>query len=232
MNKILKLGGLMLLCMAGLNSYAQITETQGWVFVTHRQKLNKKFDLLADVQLRSADKGDYLNTLLLRSAISYNFNKKHSAALGYAYKGDWEHELGGTAYTLERRIYEQYIYNFKVHRTELSLRGRLEQRWVKEESTSFSQRARAFLSAQIPLAADSGFTHGLYTGIQNELFLNVQHKQRVNGSFFDQNRSYISMGYRWSKHIDTELGYMYWFQTESDAQYRRNIIQLMITTSF
>jgi hypothetical protein len=232
MRKIFNLFGVLLLCLVGPDSYAQTTESQGWFFVTHRQALSKKFDLLADAQLRSANRGKYLNTLLLRGALSYNFNKKHAAALGYAYKGDWEHEPSGTAYTLERRIYQQYLYSFKFNSAEINLRGRLEQRWVKEERTEFSQRARAFISAQIPLAADTGFTRGLYTGLQNELFLNVQHKQRVNNSVFDQNRSFVSIGYRWSKNIDTEFGYMYWFQKESDAQYRRNVIQLMVTTNF
>lgn len=222
----------LLLCFVSYGTYAQLTETQGWFFVTHRQKLNKNFDLLADAQLRTANQLNYLNTLLLRSAISYNINKKHSVALGYAYKGDWEHENTGTAYTLENRIYQQYLYNFKFYHTELALRARLEQRWIKEDNVAFSQRARAFISAQIPLIADTGFTKGLYTGLQNEIFLNTQQKNHVNNSVFDQNRTYISIGYRWSKKIDTELGYMYWYQKEMDDSYRRNVVQLMITTSF
>jgi len=222
----------LILCLASFTCYAQSHENQGWLFITHQQTISPKFDLLADVQFRTANKFDYLNTLLLRGALSYNFSKKHSAALGYAYKRDWEHELEGTAYTLENRIYEQYLYNFKIKRVEVSARARLEQRWIKEESAQFSQRARAFISAQIPLMADTGFTRGLYTGIQNELFLNVQHKQRVNKSLFDQNRSFVSLGYRWSKKIDTELGYMHWFQKEMDSDFRRSVFQLMITTKF
>ncbi len=222
-----------LLCLVNYNNYAQVTETQGWFFVTHSQSLNKKFDLLADAQLRSANQFYYLNTMLLRTALSYNFNKKHSAALGYAYKRDWEHEQGTTAIITENRIYQQYIYSFKLHRTELTLRARHEQRWVKEDgSVNFSQRTRAFISAQIPLLADTGFTYGLYTGLQNEIFLNTQHKERVNNRLFDQNRSFVSLGYRWNKKIDTEMGYLFWYQIEPDNNYRRNVIQFMITTSF
>jgi hypothetical protein len=222
----------LLLCFACITCHAQIQENQGWFFLTHQQKLSTKFDLLADAQLRTADKYSYLNTLLLRTGLSYNLNKKHSVALGYVYKGDWEHEDTGTAYALENRIFEQYLYNFKIGRTEMNARARLEQRWVHEESTNFSQRARAFISAQIPLIADTGFTKGLFAGIQNELFINVQHKQHVNRSTFDQNRTYATIGYRWSKKIDTEFGYMYWFQKEMDDSYRRHILQLTVSTSF
>ena len=221
-----------ILCLTLNCALAQLSETQGWFFVTHSQALSKKFDLLADAQLRSANRFNYVNTLLLRSALSYNLNKQHSVALGYAHKGDWEQEAAGKTYSTENRIYQQYLFNFKHHRTELALRSRLEQRWVKDEKMMFSQRLRTFISAQIPLIADTGFTHGLYTGIQNELFLNVQHKDRVNGSLFDQNRTFGSIGYRWNKKIDSEIGYMYWFQKETGNDYRRNVIQLMITTSF
>src|SRR4051812_18314769 len=118
---------LLALCLTGANCYAQLAETQGWLFVNHKQTISSKFDLLADAQLRSANQAGYLTTLLLRGALSYNFNKKHSVALGYAYKGNWEHEEMGTSYTLENRIYQQYLYNFKLKNIELSLRGRLEQ---------------------------------------------------------------------------------------------------------
>lgn len=213
-------------------AYSQ-TENAGWFFLSHTQKLSSKFDLLADVQLRSADQFDYLNTLLLRGALSYNFNKKHSVALGYAYKGDWMHEDGERTYSPENRVYQQYLHNFKAGRVEMNFRARLEQRFVKEDGVvDFSQRTRAFLSAQIPLVADTGFTKGLYTGIQNEIFLNVQHKDRVNNSLFDQNRSFVSFGYRWSKAIDTEFGYMYWYQKKMEGSTKTNVWQVMVTTSF
>lgn len=222
----------LLLSLTGYNGYAQLTETQGWFFLSHTQAITKKLDLLADAQIRSANEFDYLNTLLLRGAINYNFNNKHAVALGYAYKRDWEHETQGTIITRENRMYEQYLFNFKHHRNEFTLRARLEQRWIKEDGVSFSQRSRTFISAQIPLIADTGFTKGLFTGIQNELFLNVQHKDRVNKHLFDQNRSYISIGYRWNKKVDTEIGYQYWYQKEMENDYRRNVIQVMVTTNF
>lgn len=212
---------------------AQITETQGWFFLSHTQTLTKKFDLLADVQTRSANRFDYLTTVLLRGALSYNINSKNLVALGYAYKGDWEKDdqLIKT-YSHEKRIYEQYIHEFKIRRIEMMFRTRLEQRWLLEEATSFSQRGRLFLSAQIPLIADTAFKKGPYVGVQNELFLNIQHKDKINNSVFDQNRAFGSLGYRFSKKMDAELGYLFWYQKEMDNSYRRNVIQLMLTTHF
>jgi len=212
-------------------SFCQLTETQGWFFLSHTQKLSKKWDGLADIQLRSADKIIRFQTVLVRGALSYNISDEHAVAIGYAYKGDWEEGENKLNYQIEHRIYQQYLYNHNIKRTELNVRFRLEQRFVKElEAFNFSQRLRGFLSFQIPLSGNKDFSKGLYTGIQNELFVNVQHKENVNNSFFDQNRAYISAGYRWSKKIDTEIGYMYWRQKEKDETTTSNVVQLMITT--
>ncbi len=224
---------LLVIALICRTTQAQITETQGWFFLSHTQTLNKKFDLLADVQTRSANQFNYLTTLLLRGALSYNLNTKQSVALGYAYKGDWEKDdIPATVYSHENRIYEQYIYEFKIRRAEMMFRTRLEQRWLHEDATSFSQRGRLFLSAQIPLIADTAFKKGPYLGVQNELFLNVQNRASVNNSVFDQNRVLTSLGYRFGKKMDAELGYQFWYQKEMDASFRRNVIQLMLTTHF
>ncbi|RFZ94828.1 DUF2490 domain-containing protein [Mucilaginibacter conchicola] len=213
--------------------YGQSVNNRGWFFLSNTHSLSKKIDLLTDVQLRSANQFEYFNTLLLRGAFSYNFNKKRSLALGYAYKGDWEHQQSKIIYSPENRIYEQYLYNFKAGKTELNFRLRLEQRFLKEDDRSFfSQRVRAFISAQIPLVADTGFTRGLFTGVQDELFFNAQNNANVNNSLFDQNRSFISLGYRVSKKIDAEFGYMYWLQKEKEGITRTNVWQLMLTTKF
>ena len=211
---------------------AQKRETQGWLFISHTQKINEHFDVLFDAQIRTADQFNYANTLLLRTGLNYNFNKKHAIALGYAYKGDREKVAADYEFTQENRIYQQYLYQFKISKTEMQLRGRLEQRWVKDEGVDFSQRARLFISAQIPLFTDTAFTRGVYTGIQNEVYLNVMNRQNVNNSIFDQNRTFFSLGYRWSKAVDSEIGYIYWYQKEMDDTFRRNVIQLQITTSF
>ncbi len=58
------------------------------------------------------------------------------------------------------------------------------------------------------------FSKGWYAGIQNEVFLNAQNKENINDSFFDQNRVYAGLGYRFSKKIDLEAGYMYRYQVE------------------
>ena len=230
---IRKILPIVLFCIIALNTAAQ-TENTGWLFISHIQKVSEKFDVLADFQLRSSDQLSDFSALLFRTALNYNINKKHAVALGYAFLGKREeNEMEVKVFNPEHRIYEQYLFNFNTKRTEWTLRFRLEQRFINQEKqTDFSQRARGFLAAQIPLIANADFSKGIYTGIQNELFLTVQNKNKVNGRMFDQNRSFASLGYRWSKKIDTEFGYLFWSQKDDEGYAKTNVWQLMITTSF
>lgn len=214
------------------NSLAQTTENKAWFFLSHTQEVSRKLNVLADVQVRSSNELKRVQTLLLRGALSYNLNNEHSVALGYVYKGDWEEELAKLKYGLEHRIYQQYLYSHNLKRTELTVRFRLEQRFVKEEDAfDFSQRLRSFLSFQIPVAANKDFSKGLYTALQNEVFMNILHSENMNNHFLDQNRSYVSLGYRWNKKIDTEIGYYNWRQKERDGTTVSNVVQLMFTTT-
>jgi hypothetical protein len=215
----------------GHNLYAQRDGNNAWLFISHTQKVSEKFDVLADVQLRSADHFTAFSSILLRTALNYNISKDQSVALGYAHKGDWETENGEKTYFPEHRVYEQYLHNFDIQRMELTVRGRLEQRFVCEERYQFSQRARLMLSAQIPLVSDKDFSKGIYASLQNEIFLNIHHKDRVNGSVFDQNRPYVAAGYRFNKHLDMEFGYTRWLQRETEGDQTTHVMQLMITSN-
>lgn len=214
-------------------SNAQSVENSGWLFLSHTQKLSEKFDVLADAQLRTADQYTYWKNVLLRTALSYNLSKKHSIAVGYAYLGEGEKTDNGKEISVEHRSYAQYQFNFKARKKEISFRGRFEQRFIKEdEKVMFSQRARIFASFQAPIFSNTDFSKGLYVKIQNELFLNVQHKDRVNNSILDQNRPYAAVGFRVNEKMDFELGYMRLLKRELDEDINSNVMHVMITTSF
>lgn len=214
------------------SAMCQTDESGGWLFLTHTQKISNKFDFLADVQLRSADEYRYWNTVLLRGALNYNINDHHAVAAGYTFFGEWEKTEQEKEFMREHRIFEQYRYQGKLKRTELTLRARLEQRFVKEENINFSQRVRAFASLQIPLIADADFEKGVYLKLQDEIFLNIQNKENVNGSLFDQHRPFAGIGFRTGKKLDVDLGYMRLLQREMEGDVYRNVMQISITTNF
>lgn len=217
------IGGFQVICVA------QSKPKQFWLFLTHSQKLNNHLDILADVQSRSEENLQQVNTLLLRTALNYHLNNQHSIALGYAYKGDWHED---NEYEYEHRIYQQYQYEFKIKRIELQLRGRFEQRFLHTSITKFALRARGFVAAQFPIYANEDFSSGMFVGLQNEIFLNVMNRQNVNNHFFDQNRPYASLGYRFNKKIEGAIDYGLMADQAEEKNTFVDVFRISLTTSF
>lgn len=211
-------------------AFAQIGNG-GWLNLTHTQKLSPKFDLLTDFQFRSANNYDYLGTRLLRGALGYNISRKHAVALGYGNITDWEMINDEKISTLEHRIFQQYVYKNVVERLRFNFRTRLEQRFRGPDGV-YSQRLRLQLGLVIPLIADEQFTKGMYSLLQSEVMFNVQHKERINNSFFDQHRPLAALGYRFNKNIDAEFGYLRLQQRKTSGDLERDLVQFRILTNF
>ena len=95
----------------------------------------------------------------------------------------------------------------------------------------FTQRLRYFVRSIIPLEQQKNtFSKGFFAAIQDEIFLNIQNKEKINNSFFDQNRIYGAIGYRFSARVDLETGYMNQFINGMNADVSNNIIQLALYT--
>jgi hypothetical protein len=99
---------------------------------------------------------------------------------------------------------------YKISTVPIVHRFRLEQRFIERPvGDVFSQRLRYFVRGIIPLVKSTGgFSKGAFVGLQNEVFINVDNKEKVNNHTFDQNRAFVSVGYRLSKKADLELGYL------------------------
>ena len=207
--------------------FAQTTEHAAWMTVFNTTKFSEHWGMQLDAQFRSSDDVKYLRNFLFRPAVLYTINKKNNVALGYAL-----FDTNGPAPSIslnENRIYQQYTHTEAIKAVAITNRFRLEQRFVEKSptNTAFSQRFRYFLRAVIPLAKqETTFKKGMYAAIQDEIFINVQNKDLVNGSMFDQNRAYGAIGHRFNTKVDAEIGYMTLFQKRSSTDLRNNVVQL------
>jgi len=211
-------------------------QNSGWLFLLNNTKISEKWGAYMDIQVRSADKYDHVRNLLFRPGITYYASDKHEITLGYLLNETFIRLPETSDYSLtEHRIWEQYVFKHKIKAISASHRFRLEQRFIERNNTDdlFAQRFRYFFRFLIPL--EKGvikFEKGLFLAIQNEIFLNIQHKDQLNGQLFDQNRAYAAAGYRFSKKLDIEAGYMN--QSSKGITYNtaNNIIQLAVYTKF
>ncbi|RZK56116.1 MAG: DUF2490 domain-containing protein, partial [Pedobacter sp.] len=145
--------------------------------------------------------------------------------------------LVGTSNTVltENRIWEQYIFAHKLKSSFVSHRARLEQRFIEQTNGDeiFAQRFRYFVRLMQPLQGKvEVFSKGPFVALQNEVFLNIQNKELLNNSLFDQNRLYIAGGYRFSKHIDLEAGYLNQYTNGIARNTSNRVAQLALYTRF
>ncbi|WP_183563189.1 DUF2490 domain-containing protein [Mucilaginibacter sp. SP1R1] len=235
-----KLSVLLVLFLAPARLLAQDNQFSGWGALFHTQKLSEHWGYAVDIQFRSHDELSYLKHTLLRPSATYYFANNKIGALGYAYIAtNGRNTAGDKTFRPEHRIWQQYTYSHKVGKnTVLSHRFRLEQRFLGNTAANkndqyFAQRFRYFARGVIPFKNDSAvFTKGAFLALQNEVFVNVQHKNKVNKHFFDQNRAYVAVGYRISKMVDVETGYLNQYIKQAESYTINHVAQLAFYTRF
>lgn len=219
-----------------LNAFSQqVNQNSGWLMFLNSTKINDKWGLHLDVQLRSADEWDGVRNFLFRPGATYYINKNSNATVGYLLANTFLKQSGAADNVLtEHRIWEQYILTHKLKSIAVQHRFRLEQRFIETAGDDiFSQRLRYFLRGVIPLTATKeAFTRGAFAALQNELFFNIQNKGKLNGKLFDQNRAYGAIGYRFSKSFDIEAGYLNQLVNGTSNHTMNHAVQLAFYTRF
>lgn len=212
-------------------------QNHAWFMLLNSTKFNDKWGLHFDAQIRTADDRDDVRSTLIRPGLTYYFNNKSNATIGYLWSTTQnKNDLGQNNIGHEHRIWEQFILNHKLGKSAtLSHRFRLEQRFIDKADAKdvFAQRFRYFFRVVQPFKAPKdSFKEGMFVALQNELFFNVQNKVNTNGHFFDQNRAYLAMGYRVSPKFDIEAGYMNQYAQGAQSNSVHHIAQLALYTRF
>jgi hypothetical protein len=212
------------LCLINQNGAAQVARYSdinniGWVSLNLGIKLNKRFDIAADCQIRRDDFGLKAQQQQYRAGINYNFNKKTSVLVGYSFietfpYGDMNYPISPSMVSFpEHRIYEQLVIKDQVGIVELTHRYRLEQRWVASQTEAYSHhidewrhtnRFRYNLKFQLPLQGKTIDEKEWYFAGYDEIFFSFGSQVRYN--LFDQNRSALLLGYKFSKSFRIEAG--------------------------
>lgn len=236
--KRLFLVALVLIVSLSKTNAQTVHQNSGWGAFFNSTKFNAKWGLALDIQVRTADDwGYYVRNTLFRPGITYYLNNKSNVTAGYmlATTNNKFSPIPNKQTLLEHRIWEQYIYNHKIGAVFAMHRLRLEQRFIETNGTDdiFSQRFRYFFRLIQPLQKKQDtFTKGAFVALQNETFLNIQNKDQLNKSVFDQNRAYLALGYRFSKKFDIEAGYLNQVVKGINNTTLNNVAQLAIYTRF
>ena len=217
--------------------YAQ-TQFSGWLASFNTFKLNNKFSVHFDAQLRSTDELKAVQTILLRPGLNFHLSKNWMLTGGYAYISNRRSVAGVSGLLPEHRIWQQALVNHKWKNIAIAHRFRFEERFISKatevndnlETDGFdpAYRFRYFLRGIIPFSKGKVFSQGPFFALQNEVFLNTGDRSAVNGKTFDQNRLYTAIGYRLPGKIDLEAGYMNQYTSTRSSFTNNHIAQIAV----
>jgi hypothetical protein len=200
---------------------AQNGELGNWLIYFGNKKINEKFNLHHEVQYRNYNAIGDLEQLLIRTGIGYNLTpNNNNILLGYGFiKAEPAVSPDLIGFYDEHRIYQQFITKQSFGRVSVSHRYRLEERFVAAE---FKMRFRYFLASNIALNKKKLEPKTLYLSMYNEIFINAQN------DLFDRNRLYGGLGYKITKDLKTEVGYM----NQRFASGNRDQVNLILNFTF
>ena len=170
-----------------------------WIMYFGTNKISDKLSIHSELQYRNHTiSPTNIEQLLLRTGLNYHIKPHASATIGYAHIGNHTYKSNRKSPEVEEhRIWQQFLTTNKIGRIKFEHRYRIEERFIEKDfKTRFRYRIMLFYPLNRKLL-EIGTT---YLGIYNELFINGEK------TFFDRNRLYGGIGYKYSKNIEFQIG--------------------------
>ncbi|WP_375437833.1 DUF2490 domain-containing protein [uncultured Hymenobacter sp.] len=182
-----------------------------WLMVNSDARLNDKWGLHTEAQLRQVKGPNAPQQRFLRIGANYYAANILLLSAGYAYTMSYpdgnDSELGSLP---EHRSYQQLLLRFDSSRVQTQHRYRLEQRWVRRPGNgqfTYLNRFRYQLRLTLPLGPQKKILPGTpYLTGYDELFIGFG--RNSDGNIFNQNRACLALGYQISRATSVEAGYL------------------------
>lgn len=218
----------------------RVTAAHTWLQLTEEHRLDPRWAISADVQLRRADlAGHYPQQVEVRTGLVRDVGGGARVTLGYM----WQHssvygEIPAAAPTREHEVWEQLQLAGRTGRVAWAHRFRVEQRWthplVSDDDAPTAQRwqYRNRFRVQERATVDAPAL-GLkklpraYLTAHGELFLHLG--WTAEGQVFDQSRLAAQAGYRLTPRMRVEGGYMQQLIQRGTARATENNHTLLVT---
>jgi hypothetical protein len=181
-----------------------------WLMYFGDNKLNDRWGLHTEVQLRNYLLSNTVEQSLFRFGGNYYLNKISMLTAGYAfvYTEPSHENIDGITFR-EHRVWEQLILRHKTDNVFIEHRYRLEQRFIENIDTDtrqYDDRIRYRLQVLFPLYVVSPRLRYLFINGYNEIFMNLG--RELSGQIFDRNRLYFAIGVQMSPKLNFQLGYL------------------------
>ncbi|MGB5383834.1 MAG: DUF2490 domain-containing protein [Lutimonas sp.] len=211
-----------IMLFAPLLLLGQESDIGNWLIYIGDKKINDRFNWHHEVQYRSFNFIGDTEQLLLRTGLGYNLSENNNNILlgyGFIYSEPYVKNTDVKTNNTENRIYQQFITRQAFGRLSLLHRYRFEQRFLEND---FKLRLRYFLALNMALNHTELSDKTFYLSAYNEIFVNTEQ------NYFDRNRLYGGMGYKFSKNIKIEIGVM----NQTTATDSRNQLNILTFVNF
>jgi len=162
--------------------------------------------------VRTRDQASTIDIAGVRPIVSYVFDKHSSVGGGYA----WLEYSPATIGVREQRLVEQYIWTGPLSGGTLSIRSRVEQRFI-DGNSGVAARLREQARFSHPVSKGSRLAIVAY----DELFVHLN-TTTVTRRGIDQNRAFGGIAYALSRSARFEVGYVNQFAPGRGARNRMN----------
>lgn len=212
-------------------------QSSGWFANQTTIAFNKQWGFITGGNIRTNDKWIHLQLAGIRAGITYNFTKKLSLAVGVEHNHSRKLVSNISGYFNDKLIWQHLLFVHSSHSFNFIHRLRFEERFlsnlylsnnkIEQDGRNFAERIRYLFRVTHPFSGKKGFKKGAYMAVQDEIMFNVGDKSAVNGRYFDQNRIYGGLGYRFSSKFDAEIGYLRQYVVQKNGStFNNNALQL------
>lgn len=192
-----------------------------WNGLYTKYRIGDKLYYYGEYHLRTRDQlVDNLAQVYLRFGLSYIFDKSLEVTAGFVTPLYWappEYELLDEPYKKmvpQYRLWQQLLFVQSLSRAKVYHQIRTEQRWRRDwligSPYELSFRWRYKLATYIPLNSYKLQTGTWFLSLNNEVF--VQSGKSIVLNPFEENRSFLGMGYILNENIQFQAGYTFSYQ--------------------
>jgi Protein of unknown function (DUF2490) len=183
-----------------------------WFNYNNNIALNKKWNIISDVQIRTREWTSHWSQFALRGGAAYKLNNKFTAAGGFTWFGNVRYFNDEPTVANEWRPWEEIAFQTGIGKNLLIQRIRLEQRFLqivvlgkKTMEYEDRQRFRYRMEFGFPLTNKKMEIH-----LGNEVMVNLNYIS--DNRFFDQNRTFAFINYKISPSLFFQFQYVKIFQ--------------------
>jgi hypothetical protein len=228
---------------------ASTENTIAWFNYTGDHKIAKKWSLHTEYQFRRADFLATWEQSLLRLAVNYHFTDQVMFTVGYGLIHTFSYgtdpivrrtKSGADQVFPEHRLYQDLFIKNNSGIFEINHRFRFEERWLanmydnqnnlRDDAWKFTLRMRYRVRFALPLKGKTIDDNEFYLHAFDEIFIGFGND--VGANIFDQNRINVGLGYRFTKDIRVEAGFLSQIVQKPSNLLVKDVTNPLITKSY